>query len=175
MVLIRRLVSLTVFLAAVSAGSVVFPATLTPTETQDHQTVDGMTAYIGIVPAEVVREEHPTMHGGVPAASNEYHFVVAIFDSISGDRITDATVATTVFGPGNTVVYGQRHLSPWGTRPLSETLPRTALEPMAIGRTITYGGFFVLPQPAIYAFQLTITRPGKAKPTLMNFAYDHRK
>lgn len=169
-----RLAALILFLAAVCAGNAIFAATLTPADTRDHQTADGLTVYIGVMPAEVVKEEHPAMHGGVPAASDEYHVVVAIFDAGNGERVADATVTATVFGPGNTLLYGQRHLSPWGTRPLSEMLPRTPLEPMAIARTVTYGEFFILPKPATYTFQLTIARPGKAKPVVMNFAYDHR-
>lgn len=163
------------FLLAIIVGSSAFGATLTPAEIRDHQTVDGLTAYIGVVPAEVVREEHPAMHDGVPAASNAYHFLVAIFEANSGERITDATVNATVLGPGNIVIYGQRHLSPWGTRPLTENLPRTPLEAMKIGETVTYGDSFIRPKPTTYVFRLTITRPGKTSPTVMNFTYDHRK
>ena len=168
-----RWASLILFLTAICTGNTVFAATLTPTDIRDHQTADGLTAYIGVVPAEIARKEHPAIHGGIPAASNEYHFVVAIFDTSSGERVVDATVMATVFGPGNTVIYGQRHLPAWGTRPLS-VKPQKVLEPMAIAQTVSYGEFFVLPKPAIYAFQLTITRPGKTKRTVMNFAYDHR-
>jgi hypothetical protein len=172
--IVTRRILLMSLLSVASVGSATFAASLAPTDSRDYQTADGLVAYIGIVPAEVVKEEHPAMHGGAPTRSNEYHFVVAIFDAGSGERVTDATVSAIVFGPGNTVVYGQRHLSPWGTRPLSETLPRTPLEPMAIAQTVTYGGFFVLPELAKYTFQLTIARPGKTRPTVMNFAHDHR-
>jgi hypothetical protein len=170
----KKLAVLVLFLSAVFTASAAMSATLTPVGDSSQQTSDGLSVYIGAVPAEIVKEEHPTMHGGVPATSNEYHLVVAIFDAGSGARITDATVTATVFGPGNTMLYGQRHLRPWGSRPLSETVPRTPLEPMAIAQTLTYGGFFVLQKPATYTFQLTIARPGRTRPTVMNFVYDHR-
>jgi len=138
-----------------------------------HQTIDGLSVYIGVMPAELLKEHpesHPeiTMHGGVRTASNEYHLVVAVFDAGSGARITDATVIATVFGPGNTVIYGQRHSR------LLPAVPQKTLEPMTIGQMLTYGGFFVLPKPATYTFQLTITRPGRTKPTVTSLVYDHR-
>ena len=176
--LLKVLGRLIVSLTLVFGGSIAMAATLTPAADPTHQTSDGLSVYIGVVPAAIVKEHveghsEAAMHGGVPTADNEYHLVVAVFDANTGVRVTDASVAATVFGPGNTVVYGQRHLPAWGTRPLNETLPKTPLEAMK-GQTITYGDYFVLPKPATYTFQLTVTRPGKTKPTVMNFVYDHR-
>ena len=172
--------ALIVLLPLILGDGAATSATLTPAGDPLHQTSEGLSVYIGVVPAAIVKEHvegHPetAMHGGVPAAENEYHLVVAVFDANTGARVGDASVAVTVFGPGNTVVLGQRHLPPWGTRPLSERLPRKALEPMNAGQVITYGDYVNFPKPAVYTFQLTITRPGKTKPAVMNFLYDHRR
>lgn len=176
--MITRL-SLLVLVLFVSIGSAATTALSMQVANRSHETRDGLTVFIGVMPAEVIKEHpagHPeiTMHGGVPADSNEYHLVAAIFDAVSGVRITDATVTATVFGPGNTMIHAQRHLTPWASRSLSESVPRQPLEPMPIAQTVTYGGYFVLPKPARYVFQLAITRPERDKPTIMNFTYDHR-
>ena len=171
----KRLVSLVLLLTVVLAGSAFMAASSIQPANRLYQTSDGLSVYIGVVPAEIFKERHPetAMHGGVSAASNEYHLVAAIFDADSGARVSDATVAVTVFGPGNTMLFGQRHLRPWGSWPLSATVPRNPLEPMRIGQTVSYGEFFVLPRPAAYTFQLSIARPGRPRPTIMNFIY-HR-
>lgn len=146
---------------------------------RSHQTRDGLTVYIGVIPAAIVKEQHPaghpeaTMHGGIPTANNEYHLVAAIFDAVSGERITDAKVTAIVLGLGNAILYGQGHMIPWVSRQLPADV-QSALEPMAIAQTITYGGYFVLPKPARYTFQLTITRPDRTRPTVMTFVHDHR-
>lgn len=170
--MIMRKFTLLVLFLAVVAGTGAIAAPAVQTESRGRQTSDGLTVYIGVMPAEVLKG-HP-VHGGTPAASNEYHLVVAIFDAVTGARITDVTVTATVFGPGNTELYGQRHLRPWGSRPITESLPRTPLERMEIAQTVTYGEFFVLQNAATYTFRLTITRPDKTRPTVMDFVYIHR-
>lgn len=141
-----------------------------------YQAAGGIAGYIGIVPAEIVKG-HPighterVMHGGVPPKPHEHHLIVALFDSSTGARITNANVAVTVFGAGNTMVYGQSHQSPWGSKPA--VLPRRPLELMLIANTTTYGGFFELPGRAIYTIQVVVQRPGKTKPVVLNFVYDN--
>ena len=51
------------------------------------KTAGGVTVYLGVVPAEIVKglaagdaTERP-MHGGVPKGPREYHFVAAVFDA----------------------------------------------------------------------------------------------
>jgi hypothetical protein len=175
----KTLVWLALFLTVALAGGVFMAASSMQVANRLHQISDGLSVYIGLMPAEILKEHpagHPetVMHGGIPAAGSEYHVVAAIFDANSGARISDATVAVTVFGPGNAVLFGQRHLRPWGARLLNATVPQLPLEPMGIEQTVSYGEFFVLPRPAAYTFQLSITRPGRPTPTVMNFVYDHR-
>ena len=49
-----------------------------------YQTAAGMSAYIGVVPAKIVKGHPPghperSMHGGPPVKSNTYHLIVAGF------------------------------------------------------------------------------------------------
>ena len=126
----------------------------------DTATGGGLIAYLGVMPAEIVKghpSTHPegTMHGGAPGGAHEYHVVVAIFDAASGTRVSDATVTAKVSGLG-----------------LSG--PEKALEPMAIANTMTYGGFFELPGADLYTVKVTVKRPGSQAPVVLDFRYDHR-
>jgi hypothetical protein len=125
------------------------------------QTADGLAVYLGVVPAEIVKGHPPghpeqAMHGGAPKGRHQYHVVVAVFDSASGNRISDATVTAQVSGLG-----------------LSGSKAR--LEPMEIAGTISYGGFFNLPGRDLYTVRLTIGRPGSQRPVVLDFRYDHRR
>jgi hypothetical protein len=120
----------------------------------------GLTAYLGVVPAEIVKG-HPsshsegTMHDGVPRGAHEYHFVVALFDTASGARIFDASVKARISGLG---LSGSEKV----------------LEPMAIADTTTYGGFFELPGADLYTVRVTIKRPSSQELIVLEFRYDHR-
>ena len=121
----------------------------------------GVTVYLGVVPAEIVKglpatgtREQP-MHGGVPKGPHEYHVVAAVFDAASGARISDAGVTAQISGIG-----------------LSGS--KKQLEPMQIAGTTTYGGFFDLPGYDLYTVKLTVERSG-ASPVVLEFNYDHRR
>lgn len=119
----------------------------------------GLTVYLGVVPAGLVKGPGPhsaerPMHGGPPKGSHEHHIVVAVFDSASNTRITDATVTAKVSGLG-----------------LSG--PQKRLEPMKIADTITYGAYFNL-TPDLYTIRLTVQR-ADSKPVALDFKYDHRR
>ena len=123
-------------------------------------TAGGLTAYLGVMPAEIVKghpSSHPegAMHDGAPKGAHEYHVVIAIFDAVSGARVSDATVTAKISGLG-----------------LSG--PEKPLEPMVIADTITYGGFFELPGADLYTVRATIKRSGSQAPVVLDFKYDHR-
>ena len=127
---------------------------------QDYKTDGGLTVYVGIVPAEMVKGPPPhsaeqPMHGGAPRHGHQYHVVAAVFDAATNARVSDATVTAQVSGLG-----------------LSGT--SKTLEPMQIANTTTYGGFFDLPGADIYTIRLTIRRPGSQRPVVLDFKYDHR-
>lgn len=119
----------------------------------------GLTVYLGVVPAEIVKGPGPhsserPMHGGAPSGSHEHHVVVAVYDSSSNARITDATVTAKASGLG-----------------LSG--PQKTLEPMKIADTLTYGAFFDLTRD-LYTIRVTVQRPG-ARDVTLDFKYDHRQ
>jgi hypothetical protein len=126
-------------------------------DTGQTKTVDGLTIYIGAIPAEIVKghpESHTetAMHDGAPSGPHEYHLVVALFDAKTGTRISDATMFARVSSLG---LVG----------------PRKALEPMKIEDTITYGNYFNLPDRGLYTIDLEIKRPtGRIS---VSFSYEH--
>lgn len=121
---------------------------------QDYKTDGGLTVYLGVIPAELVKG--PPMHGGAPRHGHQYHIVAAIFDAATDARVSDAAVTAQVSGLG---LAGS-----------SKTL-----EPMQIANTTTYGDFFDLPGADIYTIRLTIRRPGSTRPVVLDFKYDHRR
>lgn len=139
--------------AAAAASLAAMPAAIAQSPNDLTRTAGGLTVYIGVMPAEIVKGD-PTMHGGKPTGHHDHHIVVAIFDTASSTRISDATVQAKVSGLG-----------------LSGT--EKMLEPMDIADMITYGGFFRLPGADLYTVRLTIRRPGSPQSVVMDFKYDH--
>lgn len=127
---------------------------------RSEQTVDGMSVYLGVLPAELVRG-HPTqpadpqaMHGGTPQGQSSQHVVVALFDARTATRITDARIRAGV-----------------GDRSYNHQ-PDTWLEPMQINGTISYGNFFRMQGSGVWRIHLQIYRPGRVKPTQVEFGYE---
>jgi hypothetical protein len=125
------------------------------------KTSAGLTVYLGVVPAEIVKGPTPhsaerPMHGRVPRGPHEYHVVAAIFDAATGTRVSDASVSAQLSGVG---LSGERK----------------NLEPMQISGTTTYGAFFSLPGRDLYTIRLAIVRPGARQPVTIDFRYDHRR
>ena len=78
--------------------------------------MDGMTIYLGVLPAELVRG-HPTqlgdpkaMHGGTLSYQASHHIVVALFDARTAARITDARIRHCgSFSSGFSVMVAPSH------------------------------------------------------------------
>lgn len=126
------------------------------------KTVDGLLVYIGLMPAQLLKAHAPShterkMHGGVPSGKHEYHFIVAIFDAETGERITNASVSARL-------------------SPLGMVGPRKPLEPMEIAGAVTYGEFFELPTSDQYVISVEIKRPGANKAVeaeFVEFTFHH--
>ncbi|MGY3616380.1 hypothetical protein [Bradyrhizobium sp. USDA 10063] len=155
--------ALVAFLASLAFGLPLTGASVTAVaaETELSKTAGGVTVYLGVVPAQIVKglsagssSERP-MHGGIPKGPHEYHLVAAVFDAASGARVSDAAVTAEVAGLG---LSGNRK----------------KLEPMQIAGTTTYGGFVDLPGFDLYTVKLTIERSAAA-PAVLQFKYDHRR
>lgn len=121
------------------------------------KTVDGVSVYIGVLPAEMLLG-HPKghhereMHGGVPAGTSRYHVVVALFDAASGKRITGAQVKI-------------------GGASIGMAPSRKKAEPMLVNNVITYGAYITLPGPGPYKIQVEVRRPGVGRPIEVEFDY----
>jgi hypothetical protein len=151
---------LTAFILAVQ---LTFPMTAEAIadDTSGFKTVAGVSVYIGLMPAEIVKGHpsgHPEaeMHSGVPNGPHAYHLIVALFDEQNGaKRIEDARIAATVSGVGH---VGQSNV---------------ALEPMLIADTITYGAFIDLKAMERFEIALTITVPDRPEPVRVEFENQH--
>jgi hypothetical protein len=128
--------------------------------TNGAQTVDGLSIYLGVVPATVVRghaQDHPEarMHGGPPDRSiHDVHLVVAVLDASTGVRITDATLVAQILELG-----GKR----WSIR----------LEPMTVNGALTYGGYASFVKASDYWIGVQIQRPRRQHPVMARFTYAH--
>ena len=128
---------------------------------QESRSGGGLTVYLGVVPAEIIKGPSPhsaerPMHGRSPRGPHEYHLVAALFDAATGARVSDAAVTAQVLALG-----------------LSGSTRK--LEPMQIAGTTTFGGFFSLPGRDVYTVKLTVDRPGGVAPVVVNFKFDHRR
>ena len=126
-------------------------------DTGQTKSADGLTVYLGVIPAEIIRGHPPgrperLAHGGPHGGRHSYHVVVAIFDAATGARVTDAKVSAQVASLG---LGG----------------PTRELEPMTIADTVTYGNYFSLPGKGPYRIHIAIERAQKV--TKMTFDYDH--
>ena len=146
----------TVIVTAIAAAGVFSVLAAQAQQLSDYrQTTDGLTVYLGILPAAMVKGP-ATMHGGPRKGPHDYHIVAAIFDAASSGRISDAAVGARIAG-------------------LAMPGYETNLEPMKIADTTTYGNFVRLPGADLYTIRLTIQRPGLQRSVIVMFKYDHRR
>ncbi len=158
---LRRFARTLLFAIGVTALSWTF-AGPSVAESEGSRTVEGLSVYLGVLPAAMVRQQLKTgegtgtiLHGGPPPGAHVYHVTVAVFDAASGERRQDLNVRARISGRG-----------------LSG--PEKALLPMTIAETVTYGNYFVLPPNETYKVQVEIRRPGRAEPARADFVYEHR-
>lgn len=157
---LSRRTALALAATAATAVAVSRPATAQGTVDANSMVLDGVLAYLGVLPAAIVRghpQSHPegAMHGGVPDGRHQYHLVLALFDAASGSRFETAKVSVTVMGLGHTA----------GTR--------LDLDPMTIAGTVTWGTFVELPGRDSYQLSFKVALPGRAKALQFPFVYTH--
>ncbi len=129
-------------------------------ESPSFKSAGGLSIYLGIVPAEIVKGYAPerseeSKHGGPPRRQHNYHVMVAVFDSATGARVSGATVTAQVSGLGLSGV-------------------KRNLEPMDVGGALTYGNFFDLPGRDLYTIRVAIQREPAQQAVTVEFKYDHR-
>lgn len=151
------------FAAGLLASRLASNEPVTPTivvQTRQLETEGGVTAYLGLVPAEILRGltmnavAERNLHGHMPRRPHEYQVLVALFNTATGARISDAVVSVELSRPGS-FGGGQK------------------LEPIQIAGAATYGGIFDLPEFDLYSLKLTAERAGTS-PIVFQFSYDHR-
>lgn len=157
------MLKLTNFLMAMAVGLLTLTPGITYADQLDRSvTKSGLIVHFGIVPAEKAQSVERGASDPVELASapglSHYHLVVALFDKVTGERISDATVNATVTGPGPT------------SRSHREVKP---LQELTVNNTVTYGNYFDMPWRGRYRIDLSITRGDTAKPTHIRLTYDH--
>lgn len=110
-----------------------------------------MTVYLGVIPAESLKERHETGMHSPPSGKNQYHVTVALFERASGQRIKNAEVTAKVGEIGLRTVEKK-------------------LEPMVIDETVTWGNYFQMASPGLYRIELKIRRRG-VPPADVSFDY----
>ncbi|VAW86272.1 hypothetical protein MNBD_GAMMA18-230 [hydrothermal vent metagenome] len=121
-------------------------------DSQRHQQVDGINIYLGVIPAQITQARHSEMHGGVDDKEHRYHILVALLDSNSGKRITDAKVKATVAQPG---LSGETK----------------TLEPMS-GELLSYGNYFAMHRADNYQIRVEIQRGEGKEKSVARFVFD---
>ena len=127
------------------------------------KTIDGLTVYLGVVPAAVTRAHPPdhterTMHGGMARPGiHDVHLVVAVFNQATGERLKNVMVTARIHGT---------NLNRW-------TVPLT---PMTVNGALTYGGYTSLGVEQNVMISVDIKRPGRTPRTstvTAQFEYAH--
>lgn len=104
--------------------------------------VDGMNVFLGVVPSELIAGNpgEASAHGGVPIGRGYHHVLIALFDSKTGQRITDVELSARVEDVGRTLSGDKK------------------LEAMIIGKSVTFGNFFFMPGRDPYSIHVKIDR-----------------
>ncbi len=124
-------------------------------DSQRHKSVDGMSVYFGIIPAQLIKG-HQNMHldgSNIKNKAYTYHVLIAIFDNNSQKRITDVKLKATVI-------------------PLGMKAKTKNLEPMR-GDLLSYGNYFSMPETTPYQILIEIQRRDKKAKSAVEFRFKH--
>lgn len=124
---------------------------------QDYQIVEGMTVYLGVVSASVIRA-HPNdypadVSGTAPSGAEQRYVTIALFDAKSGQRITDAAVTARVAGT-------------------TQASAEKSLKSVAVAGSLTYGDFFPMASGSPYKITVRIHRPGLPNAVQAEFQHE---
>ncbi len=90
--------------------------------------------------------------GTIPRGRNDHYVSVALFESSSGERITDAQVSARV-------------------SPIGLAGRERDLKPIPIGAAVTYGNFFSMSSPDTYVIEVVIRQMKGGDPIRARFEY----
>jgi hypothetical protein len=137
------------------------PAPATAADAGNHKIAQGLSVYLGVLPAALVgrgdKQDHTeaAMHDGAPGGGHDQHVMVAVFDAATGERVEDAIVEARV-------------------TPLGLAGVRRVLEPMVIADTVTYGNYFAMQGDGRYQITVSVMPAVAPRPVVLEFIYDHR-
>ncbi len=127
---------------------VAFPRPASADHLGQTQMVNGLTVYLGLVSAEALRQDpdqYPAhQQSKIPSGKHVYHVMLALFDSASGKRITDAVVQARV-------------------APLALGGPKRPLDPTLVAGVLTYCNYFRISPSDTTVIQAEIRRPDTAR------------
>lgn len=146
--------ALSLALAAVVA---LFVGTGYAADTSGYKTVDGLTIYYAVIPAEILRaypKDSPEAiaHNPIPRGKHVHHLMVAVFESQSMERITDAQVTARV-------------------REIGLGWIKKRLAPMTLNDAVTYCNYFTFSDLGRYMIDIDVRRPGSAETVTAEFDY----
>jgi hypothetical protein len=144
---------------SLAALILVFASTSIASSSSENVVVDDVIIYYAVLPAEMLRgypagSDEGRMHGGVPNGRHVHHVQIALFDSQTNTRITDARVSATVSEAG-----------------LAET--RIELEPFVIGDALTYGAYFEFSNLTRYQIDIRAVLPDSGRVIEHKFEFKH--
>ncbi len=150
----RKALAVALFGALFACALVVFSSATSADHLGQTQTVNGLDIYLGVVSAEVLRQDPDRYpyheQAKLPSGKDMYHVMLALFDKASGERITDAVVKARV-------------------APLALGGPTRPLEPVLVAGALTYCNYFRISPSDTYVIQAEIRRPGLARVTRARF------
>ena len=122
------------------------------TNTNQHKVVDGVSVYLGVLPAEIIEGPEATrMHDGLPIGQFRYHVTVAVFNE-SGKRLEQARISVRLATHKNKTEF-------------------KILEEMKFNNKLVYGNYFTLPVSGPYRIEVIINHPHYPKPIKTEFQY----
>jgi len=139
------------FTAFLSTFSAAFAA-----DSHHHQRVNDVDFYLAVIPAEITQGS-PGMQAKFKNHETRYHILVSLFDSRSGNRITDAEVQASVSTLGGMAEQNKN------------------LEPMLIMDTSSYGNYFLMSEPGKYRLRFKMLTPTHKYESTAEFFFDKPK
>ena len=121
------------------------PKAAAASPSEEYKIVDGMTVYLGVVPASVIRAHSkdypPGVSAATPSGAEQRYVTIALFDAKNGQRITDAVVTARVAGT-------------------TEASAEKTLQAVTVAGSLTYGSYFAMAGGGAYKVTVHIQRPG---------------
>jgi len=123
---------------------------------QREKRAGAMTVYLGVLPSELISPglSEGQAHGGIPRGRGWHHVLIALFDTNTGERITDAEVTARVEDVAR-IQSGEKRL-----------------EPMLIAGTVTFGNYFSMPTRDPYSIHVKVDGRGYGR-SEVTFHYRH--